>query len=121
LGQKSVTVGADNVHSKVLNLNLETMSLTATEYKYIQIDECNGPFIAGTTMKVVELITPMKAYGWSPENFHEQHPYLTMGQIYSALAYYWDLERRYQLAEQLRREAGESPIAKKLAAMGLLP
>jgi hypothetical protein len=25
------------------------------------------------------------------------------------------------LAEQLRREAGESPIAKKLAAMGLLP
>ena len=105
------------------------MSLTATEYKYIQVDESNVPIIAGTTLKIVELVTPIKAYGWSPEDFHEQHPYLTMGQIYSALAYYWDhkdeldadLERRYQFAEQLRREAGKSPIAKKLDAVGLLP
>ena len=80
------------------------MTLTATEYKHIQLDEHNVPIIAGTTMKVVEIIIPIKAYGWTPENLHEQHPYLTMGQIHSALAYYWDnqeeldadMEQRYQ-------------------------
>ncbi len=104
------------------------MTLTATEYKHIQLDEDNVPTIAGTTMKVVEIIIPIKAYGWTPENLHEQHPYLTMGQIHSALAYYWDyqeeldadLEQRYKFAEKLRQEAGESPIIKKLRASDLL-
>ncbi|MFB8787286.1 MAG: hypothetical protein U7123_00145 [Potamolinea sp.] len=44
-----------------------------------------------------------------------------MSQIHSALAYYWDnkqeldadMERRFQYAEKLRLEAGESPLAKK--------
>lgn len=104
------------------------MTLTATEYKYVQLDERNVPIIAGTTMKVVELITSVKAYGWSPEELHFNYPYLTMSQIHSALAYYWDhkeeievdIERRYQYAEKLRLEAGESPLVKKLRAQGLI-
>jgi uncharacterized protein (DUF433 family) len=104
------------------------MTLTATEYKHIQLDEGNIPTLAGTTMKVVELIIPIKAYGWTPENLHEQHPYLTMGQIHSALAYYWDhreeldadMAKRYQFTEKLRREAKESPVIKKLRVSGLL-
>jgi hypothetical protein len=32
------------------------MTLTATEYKHIQLDERNVPIIAGTTLKVVENI-----------------------------------------------------------------
>ncbi|MBF0328235.1 MAG: DUF433 domain-containing protein [Nitrospirae bacterium] len=35
-------------------------------------------------MKVVELVVEKIAYGWSPEELHFQHPYLTLGQIYSA-------------------------------------
>ncbi|OGQ79996.1 MAG: hypothetical protein A2289_01440 [Deltaproteobacteria bacterium RIFOXYA12_FULL_58_15] len=41
-------------------------------------------------MKVIVLVLEKSAYGWSPEELHFQHPYLTMGQIYSALSYYWD-------------------------------
>jgi uncharacterized protein (DUF433 family) len=104
------------------------MTLSTTEYKHIQLDERNVPTLAGTTMKVVELILPVKAYEWTPEDLYEQHPYLTMGQIHSALAYYWDhqeqldadLEKRYQFAEKLRQEATESPIIEKLKASGLL-
>jgi len=33
------------------------MTLTTTEYKHIQLNEDKVPIIAGTTMKVVELIT----------------------------------------------------------------
>jgi uncharacterized protein (DUF433 family) len=104
------------------------MTLTATEYKHIQLDKRNIPIIAGTTMKVVELITSVKAYDWSPKELHDNYPHLTMSQIHSALAYYWDhkeeidadMERREQYAERLQKEAGESPLSKKLRAQGLI-
>ena len=86
------------------------------------------PIIAGTNMKVVELVMAQLAYGWSPEELHFQHPYLSLGQIHSALAYYWDhkeeldadIERRRQYAEEARREAGPSPLANKLRNQDLL-
>ncbi|NJN91909.1 MAG: hypothetical protein HC840_11920 [Leptolyngbyaceae cyanobacterium RM2_2_4] len=49
---------------------------TATEYKYIQLDEQQVPYIAGTAMKVIELVEAQRAYGWSPEEIHIQHRYL---------------------------------------------
>jgi uncharacterized protein (DUF433 family) len=104
------------------------MTLTSTEYKYVELNESNVPIIAGTTMKVIELVTGYLAHGWSPEELHFQHPYLTMSQIHSALAYYWDnqaeldadIQQREQYAEQLKQQAGESPLAKKLRAQGLI-
>jgi hypothetical protein len=42
----------------------------ATDYKYISRDEHNIPYITGTTMKVVELITSHLTYGWSPAELH---------------------------------------------------
>jgi uncharacterized protein (DUF433 family) len=104
------------------------MSLTATEYKYVELDEKNVPIIAGTTMKVIELVQAHIAYGWSPAELHLNHRYLTMSQIHSAFAYYWDhkqeldadMQRRFEYAEKLRLEAGESPLAKKLRAQGLI-
>jgi uncharacterized protein (DUF433 family) len=104
------------------------MTLSATEYKHIVIDERNVPLIAGTTMKVIELVTGQIAHGWSPEELQFQHSYLTMSQIHSALAYYWDhkqeldedIERREQYAQKLRQQAEESPLAKRLRAKGLI-
>lgn len=101
---------------------------TPTDYKHILLDERNVPFIAGTTMKVVELVTSVHAYDWSPEELHFQYPHINMSQIYSALAYYWehkeeidaDMKRREEYAEKLQKEAGESPFAARLRAQGLL-
>jgi uncharacterized protein (DUF433 family) len=89
------------------------MSDTNTAYKYIHLDLDGVATISGTTMKIVELVTAQKAYGWSPEEIHFQHPYLSMSQIHSALAYYWDLQteidadiqRRFDYAENLRQQA----------------
>jgi uncharacterized protein (DUF433 family) len=50
------------------------MTLTATEYKYVELDEKNVPILKGTTMKVVELITSVKAYSMSPEELLESYP-----------------------------------------------
>ncbi len=106
----------------------KTMTLTATAYKYVELDENNVPIIAGTTMKVIELVTGQLTHGWSPEELHFQHPYLTMSQIHSALAYYWDhkapldadISQREQYTIRLQQEAGESPLVKKLRAKGLI-
>ena len=87
------------------------MSVVETRYEHIVLDENKVPVIGGTTMKVIEIVLDSKAYGWSPEELHFQHPYLTLGQIYSALAYYADhqeeldkdIERRVQLIDQIQR------------------
>lgn len=79
-------------------------------------------------MKVVELITSVQAYGWSPEELHFQYSHLSMSQIYSALAYYWehkveidaDITRRFEYSEKLRQNAGESNLVKRLRHQGLI-
>ena len=99
-----------------------------TRYEHIVIDERGIPIVAGTNMKVVELVLEKMAYGWSPEELYFQHPHLTLGQIYSALAYYWDhqeeldkdIERRREFVDQPRNTAGMSPLKARLKAQGLI-
>ena len=102
--------------------------LNETRYEHILLDEAQVPMIAGTTMKVVELILDHLAYGWSPEELHFQHSYLTMGQVHSALAYYWDhraeldrdIERRMQLVDQVQKTTVSLPLVERLKAKGLV-
>jgi uncharacterized protein (DUF433 family) len=104
------------------------MTITATEYKYVQLDDRNIPIIEGTSMKIVELLTSVKAYGWTPEELLQSYPHLTLSKIYSALAYYLDnqqeidadIERRENYAKELEQEAGESAFAARMRAQGLL-
>jgi len=63
---------------------------TVTKYNYILLSDNGKPYIEGTTVKVSELVAERNAYGWSPEELQFQHPYLTLAQIHSALAFYWD-------------------------------
>ncbi|MCX5718761.1 MAG: DUF433 domain-containing protein [Nitrospirae bacterium] len=103
------------------------MPSVKTRYEHITIDEKGVPFIAGTTMKVVELVAEKIAYGWSPEELHLQHSYLTMGQIHSALAYYYDhedepskdIENRLHKAAQYKTPQ-ISPLKERLKARVLL-
>ena len=82
------------------------MAAVETRYEHIALDDERVPVIAGTRTKVIELVVEQMAYGWSPDELHFQHPQLALGQIYSALAYYWDhkeeldrdIERRQKLA-----------------------
>lgn len=64
--------------------------LTNTLYKHIVVNDEGVPMIEGTNMKVIELVLNHTIYGWEPDELQENHPYLTLGQIYSTLAFYWD-------------------------------
>lgn len=50
-----------------------------TRYEHIVLNEDDVPSIAGTTMKVAELVIEQQADEWSPEELHFQHPNLTLG------------------------------------------
>ena len=57
------------------------MPLTSakTKYEHVALDEKGVPIIAGTNMKVIEIVLEKTAYGWSPEELYFQHPYLNFG------------------------------------------
>ncbi len=100
------------------------MSTVETRYEHIILGQDNAPIIAGTNMKVIELVLERIAYGWSAEELRFQHPYLTLGQIHSALAYYWDhqetldqdIERRLQVVDQIQESRGPSLLVARLKA-----
>ena len=102
--------------------------IVETRYEHIGLDETGTPIISDTTMKVVELVLDYQAYGWSPEELHFQYPHLTLGQIHSALAYYWDhqeeldqdIVRRLQRVTQLQETSKPSQLESRLRAKGLL-
>ena len=100
------------------------MSTSETQYRHIVLDDAGVARIAGTTMKVVELVTAQQAYGWSPGELALHFPHLTLGQIHSALAYYWDhqaeidreIARDLALVNDLRSRTPEAPIVARLRA-----
>lgn len=97
----------------------EQMAGVSTRYEHVVLDEHDTAYIAGTTMKVIELVLAQVAYGWSPEELHFQYPYLTLGQIYSALAYYWD--HRKELDQDIGRRLATVEAAQRTAAPSPLP
>lgn len=102
------------------------MSLVETRYAHIVIDNDGVPYIAGTKMKVIELVLAQSAYGWSPAELHFQYPHLSLGQIHSALAFYWDhqddldqdIARRREQIAQLRQSTPPSPLLTRLKSHG---
>ncbi len=104
------------------------MSIAETSYEHIILNEKNQAVIGGTKIKVIELVLDKIAYGWSPEELQYQHPQLTLGQIYSALAYYADhqeeidkeIETQLEQIDKLQKSARPSPLIKRLKAKKLI-
>jgi uncharacterized protein (DUF433 family) len=96
-------------------------------YEHITVLDNGIAIIANTGTKVTQLVAEVMAYGWSAEELRLQHPHLSMGQIHSALAYYWDhqskihqqIESDLLYADELRCRLGEPPLVARLKAQGL--
>jgi uncharacterized protein (DUF433 family) len=95
---------------------------------HIWVDERGVAWIDQTNVKVIEVVLDKMAHASSPEEMHFQYPHLSLSQIYAALAYYYDhqadidsqIKEGVEHFEKLRAEAIESPIQKRLKAMGKL-
>ena len=63
---------------------------------------CGGkPRIAGTRIRVQDVVILHEDQGLSPDEILQHFPHLTLGQIYTALAYYFDhvAEIRKEIAD----------------------
>ncbi len=84
--------------------------------------------ILGTPIKVVEIVLDHLAHGSDPREINREYPHLSLGQIHSALAYYYDhqtevdedIAKRMQKVDQIKGRTGPGPVALKLKAMGRL-
>ena len=105
-----------------------SLAQVKTKYEHIILDKNDVPVIAGTSMKVVELVLSKTAHGWSPEELHFQFPHLSLGQIHSALAYYWDHQQvldkdiadRLRKADQIERQLQPVPLLSRLKSENLV-
>lgn len=103
-------------------------AMPALTSRHIRIDERGVAWIDDTNTKVIEVALDMIVHGWSPEEIHFQHPHLSLAQIHAALGHYYDhqaemdgqIQASRRHVEQLRAQAGESPIRKRLRELGRL-
>ena len=101
-------------------------TLTTT---HIELDDKGVAWIRGTKIKVIEVALDKIANGSSPEEIHFQYPHLSLAQIHSALAYYYDHQVEFdaEIARQLERidslaaQVKDSPGRKRLRVLCLLP
>jgi uncharacterized protein (DUF433 family) len=80
--------------------------VTAAFTTQIELDDRGIAWIAGTKVKVTEVVLDKIAYGSSPEEIHFQHPNLSLAQIHGALTYYY--ENQDKVDDQIRRGLEES-------------
>ena len=107
--------------------------MATAEYAHISFNADNVPVIAGTRTKVQTIIMDHVGRGWDAQEIHRQYPNLTLGQIHSALAYYYDhkteidarIEQDLQETDRLVAKAEAlhptSSLRAKLKAPGQLP
>ena len=101
---------------------------TATQL-HIELDDRGRPWVAGTKVKVIEVVLDHVAYGFSPAEIHLQHPHLSLAQVHAALSYYYDhqaeidaeMRRQADDAQRLWEQNRDSPGRRRLRAKGLLP
>jgi uncharacterized protein (DUF433 family) len=63
---------------------------TATAVPHIHLDGEGRAWVDDTNVKAIEVALDHLAYGWGADTIHENHPKLTLAQVYAALAWYYD-------------------------------
>ena len=92
--------------------------MPSVTYPHIEVTPEGVAYVAGTRTKVLEIALDRIAHHWDADEIHRQHPHLSLGQIYAALAYYFDhkddldaqIEDQLQSVDAARASAGESLI-----------
>lgn len=71
---------------------------------------------------MIEVVRDKIAHGWGPEEIYREHPHLSLAQIHSAFAYYYEnrekmdgeINRREREAEEIAKQAANPTLRRKL-------
>lgn len=84
----------------------------ATAPSHIQIDAQGVAWIDQTGLRVLDLAREHLAHGWDADTLADNHPPLTLAQAHSALAWFYDNQRDFEI-EMSRRDAVANEFAAK--------
>jgi uncharacterized protein (DUF433 family) len=98
---------------------------TVEKQAHIRLDDQSRPWIDDTNVKVIEVALDHLGYGWNADTIQENHPHLSLAQVYAALAWYYDhqtdmdaeIARQDDRIQALRGAAAPSPLQRRLAAL----
>ncbi len=96
--------------------------MATVDYPHISLDSGRVPVLTGTRLIVVEIVLDHLAHGSDAAEIQRQFPFLTLGQIHSALAYYYDhqeeldqdIAQRLRKVDEIESRLGNYPLATKL-------
>jgi hypothetical protein len=79
-------------------------------------------------VRVSQIVADYLAHGWSPEEMCRQHPYLTLAEAHTAMAYYFDhqeeidreLVAEFAKSEKDRASSTPSPFVVRMRSQGRL-
>ena len=87
-------------------------NIIQSRYPHIVFKNTGAPMIEGTRIKVQVIAIDSQHWGLSPEQIQGEYAGLTLGEVYSALAYYWDnkedidqqIEDEKRFVDEMRRQ-----------------
>lgn len=90
----------------------------AALYPHLSLDDQGQMRISGSRYKVAHLAAEHYQFGWSAEELLRQHPDLKPGEVYAALAYFYDhydavvesIKQDFSEAERMR---GPAPVSRE--------
>jgi uncharacterized protein (DUF433 family) len=83
---------------------------TAAHYPHISFDAAGAACVDGSGYKVLHLAAEHFQHGWSAEELLRQHPDLQPGQVYSAMAYFYD--HFESMVAELEASAARAEVAR---------
>jgi uncharacterized protein (DUF433 family) len=89
---------------------------------HILLDDQGRAWVDDTNVKVIEIVLDHLAYGWNADAIHENHPNLSLAQVYAALAWYYDhqtemdaeIEQQEARVRETRAGAAPSSLARRV-------
>jgi len=88
---------------------------TKTEHPYVAINPkiCGGsPVIAGTRVRIVDVVIEYEYLNRSPDEIINAHPHLKLEQVHDALSYYYEnreeIDRKIKQDKQFIEKLGET-------------
>ena len=104
--------------------------MTPVTTSHIWLDDRGVAWIDKTNVKVIEVAAEWRYSRMSPEEMvYQHHGSPNLAQVFAALAYYSDhqeefdaeMDRIDRMVEELRAQNLDSPLHRKLRAMGKIP
>jgi uncharacterized protein (DUF433 family) len=80
-------------------------------------------------IRVSQIVTDYHNHGWSADEIVIHYPHLTLAEVHSAMAYYFDhqaeiddeINKEQRLIENARQNTPPTPVEVRLRAQGFLP